>query len=165
MGKATKKPTTKPLRKTNAKQGTKKRSAYEFNARPAIEINATFRDTIGLTAKVASALASEKVNILAGTGYSASAMFRKAIFTLVVDNYAKAEKALEKIGADDIEKSSIILVDMAHKIGALEMASRIIAKARINIYYVYATTSIGKTATCVFRTADDKNAIRLLNKA
>ena len=153
----------KPAIKTSQK--AKKIKTKMFNARPAIEISATFKDTMGLTAKVAAAVAAEKVNILAGSGYSASAMFRKAIFTLIVDDYAKAEKALEKIGAVDIEESSVVLVDMANKVGALEKASKIIAEAGINIYYFYATTSIGETATCLFKTADDKKTIRLLNNA
>jgi hypothetical protein len=160
MTKAIKKAPQKPETKTAAKHPRTKM----FSAKPAIEISATFKDTMGLTAKVAAAVAAEKVNIQAASGYSASAMFRKAIFTLIVDDYAKAEKALEKIGAVDIEESSVVLVDMANKVGALEKASKIIADAGINIYYFYATTSTGETATCLFKTADDKKTIRLLNK-
>jgi hypothetical protein len=172
MAKAAKKATRKKAKKTAAKKmtkvtakGARKPTATGFSARPAIEITATFPDRVGMTSKVAAAVAAENVNILAGTGYSSSGMRRNAIFTLIVDDFSKAEKALDKIGADDIQESSVVLVDMANKVGALERASRIIADAGINIYYFYATTSTGKTATCVFRTADDKETIRLLNKA
>jgi hypothetical protein len=120
---------------------------------------------VGLTAKVAAALARENVNILAGTGYSASGMRRKATFTLIVDDLMKAEKALDRIGADGIQDSSIIMVETANKVGALERISRIIADAGIMIYYFYSTTSSGKTATCVFKTADDKRAIKVLREA
>ena len=143
----------------------KKPAAPEFTAKEAIEITAAFPDTLGLTAKVAAALASENVNILAGTGYSASGMRRKAIFTLIVDNYAKAERALEKIGADDLHESSVIMVETPNKVGALERVSKIIANAGINIYYFYATTSSGKTATSVFKTADDRKTIKVLHNA
>ena len=51
-------------------------SGPKFTVTAAIEITATFPDTMGLTAKVAAALAAENVNILAGTGYSASGMRR-----------------------------------------------------------------------------------------
>lgn len=159
----TKKTSTKPAARATAT--VKKTEAHMFTARPGIEITATFQDTVGLTAKVAAAVAAENVNILAGTGYSASDMRRNAIFTLIVDDFSKAERALEKLGAYDIEQSSVILVDMPNKVGALERVSKIIADAGINIYYFYATTSTGKTATCVFRTADDKKTIRILNKA
>jgi hypothetical protein len=162
--KKAKKVAAKPSAKTVSKT-VKQSAAQEFSARPAIEISATFKDVVGLTSKVAAAVAAENVNILAGTGYSASAMFRKAVFTLIVDDFTKAEKALEKIGADDIDESSVVLVNMANKVGALERASKIIADAGINIYYFYATTSTGRTATCVFKTADDKKTIRILNKA
>ena len=144
---------------------TKKASAPAYTVRPAKEITATFIDSMGLTAKVAAALAAANVNILAGTGYSASGTRRKATFTLIVNDLVKAEKALEKIGADDIQDSSIIMVETANKVGALEKISRAIAEAGINIYYFYSTTSSGKTATCVFKTADDKKTIKVLSKA
>ncbi len=105
------------------------------------------------------------MNILTGTGYSASGARHKATFTLIVDDLAKAEKALDKIGADDIQDSSVISVETENKIGALERISRIISNAGINIYYVYSTTTSGKTASCVFKTADDKQAIKVLHKA
>jgi len=150
---------------SKAATAAKKPSSPSFIARTAKEITATFSDSIGLTAKVAAALAKENVNILAGTGYSASGMRRKAIFTLIVDDLAKAEKALDRIGADDIQDSSIIMVETANKVGALERISRIISAAGIMIYYFYSTTSSGKTATCVFKTADDKKAIKVLKEA
>ncbi|MGC2064286.1 MAG: hypothetical protein WA610_15050 [Thermodesulfovibrionales bacterium] len=171
MAKATKNQPPKKTGTTVAKPGakkapeSKKAAAPAFTARPGKEITATFIDSMGLTAKVAAALAAANVNILAGTGYSASGTRRKATFTLIVDDLVKAEKALEKIGADDIQDSSIIMVETANKVGALEKISRAIAEAGINIYYFYSTTSSGKTATCVFKTADDKKTIKVLSKA
>jgi len=171
MAKATKnqpqKMTKTPVAKPAAKKSTvtKKAATPSFTARPAKEITATFIDSMGLTAKVAAALAAANVNILAGTGYSASGTRRKATFTLIVNDLVKAERALEKIGADDIQDSSVIMVETANKVGALEKISGAIADAGINIYYFYSTTSSGKTATCVFKTADDKKAIKVLSKA
>jgi hypothetical protein len=152
-------------KKATSKAAPKKAAIAAFTAKEAKEITATFTDTVGLTSKVAAAVAAENVNILAGTGYSASGPRRKATFNLIVDNVARAEKALEKIGADDIQESSVILVEMANKVGALERISKLIADAGINIYYFYSTTSSGKTATCVIRTADDKKTIRVLQQA
>jgi len=150
---------------SKAATAAKKPSSPSFIARTAKEITATFSDSIGLTAKVAAALAKENVNILAGTGYSASGMRRKATFTLIVDNLEKAERALERIGADEIQDSMVILVETENKVGALEKISKTIADAGINIYYFYSTTSSGKTATCVFKTADDQKAIKVLRNA
>jgi hypothetical protein len=67
--------TAKPARKVVA--AAKKLLAPAFSAKTAKEITATFVDSMGLTAKVAAALATEDVNILAGTGYSASGTRRK----------------------------------------------------------------------------------------
>ncbi len=142
-----------------------KRTVSEYSAEAAIEITATFNDTIGLTAKVASAVAAENVNILAATGTSASSLRRNATFTLIVDDFAKAERALESIGAEEITESSIIMVETLNKVGALERIAKIIADAGINIYYFYATTSSGKTATSVIKTADDRKAIKVLRAA
>jgi hypothetical protein len=167
MAKAAKK-ATKPSpakRVVKTARAAKKRTQSEFTAKSAKEITATFHDSIGLTAKVAAAVAKEKVNILAATGHSASGMRKNATFTLIVDDFAKAEKALDKIGAEDIHESSIVMVETPNKVGALERVARLIGDAGIDIYYFYATTSSGKTATSVFKTADDKKAIKVLREA
>jgi hypothetical protein len=176
MAKAAKKASskkTKPVKKSgtvakkivaNAASAPKK-GALGFTARTAKEITATFRDSIGLTAKVAAAVAAARVNILAATGYSASGMRRNATFNLVVDDFVKAEKALDRIGAEDIHESSIIMVETPNKVGALQRVAKIIADANIDIYYFYATTSSGKTATSVIKTANDKKAIKALQEA
>jgi hypothetical protein len=158
-GKAVARPNTKAVR------ATKKRGEGEFTAKTGIEITATFQDAIGLTARLAAAVAAENVNILAATGYSASSERRNATFTLVVDDFTKAERALERIGAEEIHESSIIMVETPNKPGSLERIAKIIADAGINIYYFYATTSSGKTATSVIKTADDKKAIQALQLA
>lgn len=153
--------TSRPAEKT----ARKKRGAPAFTARTAKEITAMFPDCMGLTAKVSAALADENVNILAGTGYCASGLRRKATFNLIVDDLVKAERALDRIGAEEIHESSVIMVEMANKVGALERISKTIADAGINIYYFYSTTSSGKTATCVIKTADDKKTIKVLREA
>lgn len=160
MAKAATKKTSKKVSSV-AKKGKKS----SFTAWIAKEITATILDGVGMTANVAAALAAENVNILAGTGYSASGFRRMATFTLIVDDLVKAEKALDDLGADDIQNQSVIMVETANRPGALEQVSRIIADAGIAIYYFYATTSSGKTATSVFKTADDKKAIKVLSKA
>lgn len=155
----------KKTSKKSSSRKTGKIAAPAFTAKAAKEITATILDGVGMTAKIAAALARENVNILAGTGYSASGFRRMATFTLIVDDIPKAEKALDCIGADNIQNQSIIMVETENRPGALERISSIIAKAGIAIYYFYSTTSSGKTATCVIKTADDKKAIKVLSKA
>jgi hypothetical protein len=171
MAKARKKATRKIVKKAVVKRAVKsapvakKSGTSEYTVRTAVEITATFTDTIGLTAKVAAVVAAENVNILAATGYSASSLRRNATFTLVVDDFTRAARALERIGAEEIHESSILMVETPNKVGALERVAKLIADAGINIYYFYATTSTGKTATSVIKTADDAKAIKVLRNA
>ena len=165
MAKPVKKAEPPAAKKAAARPAAKKQTMPSYTVSTAKEITATFSDSMGLTAKVARAVAAENVNILAGTGYSASGMRRKATFTLIVDDLAKAERALERIGAEEIHESSVIIVEMANKVGALERISSLIADAGINIYYFYSTTSCAKTATCVIKTEDDRKTIKILQKA
>lgn len=159
-----KKPVKKAVAKKVAAPASRKRTA-EFTVRTGIEITAMFPDTMGLTAKVAEAVAGENVNILAATGYSASGLRELATFTLVVDNFAKAERALLRIGANEIHESSVLLVETPNQVGALERITKLIAGAGINIFYFYATTSKGATATTVMKTADDAKTVKVLQKA
>ena len=161
--KTVKRRAAKPAARTVA--APRKRATAEFAVKIGTEITAMFPDTIGLTAKVAAAVAGEKVNILAATGYSASGLREKATFTLVVDDYARAERALERIGANEIHESTVLLVETPNQVGALERIAKLIADAGINIYYFYATTSAGATAMTVMKTADDKKAIKALQAA
>lgn len=161
-----KKSETAPARRTvTARAAAPKRGAAEFSVKTGMEITAMFPDTIGLTAKVAETVAAENVNILAATGYSASGFREKATFTLVVDDYSRAEQALQRIGANEIHQSTVLLVETPNRVGALERIAKLIADAGINIFYFYATTSSGDTATTVMKTADDAKAIKVLKKA
>jgi hypothetical protein len=164
--KAAKKKTVRaPVKRAvKAPPSGRKRTA-EFTVKIGTEITAMFPDTVGLTAQVAAAVAGENVNILAATGYSASGLREKATFTLVVDDYARAEQALQRIGANEIHESTVLLVETPNKVGALERIANLIADAGINIYYFYATTSSGATATTVMKTADDAKAIKVLKGA
>jgi len=173
MAKAAKKKAVKKkaAKKTAKKKGMPQRKAAapaarkrkaEFTVTTGMEITAMFPDTIGLTAKVAEAVAGENVNILAATGYSASGLREQATFTLVVDDYPRAEQALQRIGANEIHESTVLLVETPNQVGALERIAKAISDAGINIFYFYATTSSGDTATTVMKTADDKKAIKVL---
>jgi hypothetical protein len=55
-------------------------------------------------------------------------------------------------------------VETENKVGGLERIAKLISDAGIMIYYFYSTTSTGKMASCVIRTADDRKAIKVLQK-
>lgn len=114
----------------------------------------------GLLSEVSSAIAGAKVNVTAICAYE---MGQTAYFVMNVDSNAKAKKALAAIGAD-VREEDVVVVEMPNRIGELEKVARKIADAGINIEYVYGTTSTGKTSTCIFKTADNKKVIRVVNK-
>ncbi len=114
----------------------------------------------GLLADVTAAISAAKVNILALCAYETE---NNAYFTMAVDNTAKARRALAKLdikpGVEDA-----VAVEMPNRVGQLQKVSRMIADAGINIDYVYGTTSKGRTSTCIFKTANDKKAIKVINQ-
>lgn len=114
----------------------------------------------GLLNEVTSAIANAKVNITAICAYE---MGETAYFVMNVDSNAKAKKALSGIGAD-VKEEDVVVVEMPNKVGELEKVAKRIAEAGINIEYVYGTTSTGKTSACIFKTADNRKTIRVINK-
>lgn len=106
--------------------------------------------------EVTSAIANAKVNI---TAICVNEMGETAYFVMNVDSNAKAKKALPGIGAD-VKEEDLVVLEMPNKVGELEK----VAEAGINIEYVYGTTSTGKTSACIFKTADNRKSIRVINK-
>lgn len=141
--------------KTNIKEET-----TMAKARKAKEISFTIANKVGLLSEVTTAIAGAKVNIAAICAY---AMESSAYFMLTTDSNAKAKKALAPLGVA-IEEKDVVEVEVPNKPGELQKVAKKIAGAGIDIEYMYATAGAGKTATCVFETADDKKAIKVINK-
>jgi hypothetical protein len=120
----------------------------------------TLPNKVGLLSEVSSTLAQAKVNINAICAYE---MEDKAIFMLAADSNVRATKALAPLGAE-IKEEEVVAVDMPNRPGELEKVAKKLAEAGININLIYGTTGSGKTSTCFFKTADNKKAIRLINK-
>ena len=129
-------------------------------ARKVKEIGLTMANKVGLLLEVTAAVAKAKVNITAICAY---AMENSAYFMLTSDGHAKAKKVLASLGAQ-VEEKDVVEVEMPNKPGELEKVAKRIADAGIDIEYMYGTARVGKTATCVFKTADDKKAIKVINK-
>jgi hypothetical protein len=129
-------------------------------ARKVKEISFTMADKVGLLSGVTTAIAKAKVNITAICAY---AMENSATFMLTTDSNAKAKKALAPLGVA-VEEADVVEVEMPNKSGELQKVARKIADGGIDIEYMYATAGKGKTATCIFKTADDVKAIKVINK-
>jgi hypothetical protein len=124
------------------------------------EIHFEMTNRVGLLSGVTGVLAEAKVNIAAICAYE---MEKKGYFMLTVDSNAKARRALGTLGAK-IEESDAVSVEVPNRVGELEKVARKIGDAGIDIEYIYATVGTGETATCIFKTADDKKAIKVINR-
>jgi hypothetical protein len=125
-------------------------------ARKVKEISFSMPDKVGLLSEVTTAIAGAKVNITAICAY---AMDNDAYFMLTTDSNAKAKKALAPLGVT-IEEGDVVEIEVPNKAGELQRVAKRLADAGIDVEYMYATAAPGKTATCVFKTADDKKAIK-----
>lgn len=117
-------------------------------------------DRIGLLVDISTAIAGAKVNINAICAY---AMEDKAYFMMISDSNAKAKKALAPFGVE-VKEEDVVAVEMPNKVGELRKVAKKIADSGINIHYMYGTAGAGKTSICVFKTSDDKQAIKMINK-
>lgn len=117
-------------------------------------------DRAGLLSEITSVIARAKVNITALCAYG---MEGKAYCMMTTESNAKAKKALSPLGVE-IEEEEVVAVDMPNRVGELQKVAKRIADAGININYMYGTTAAGKSSTCIFSTADDKKAIKAINK-
>ena len=129
-------------------------------ARKVREISLTIPNKVGLLSEVTGAIARAKVNIAAICAYG---MENTAYFMLTTDSNAKAKKALAPLGVG-IEERDVVEVEVPDKPGELQKVAKKIADAGIDIEYMYATASPGKTEACLFMTSDNKKAIKVINK-
>lgn len=120
----------------------------------------TLPNRAGLLSAVSTALAGAKVNINVITAYE---MDKKAHFMLAIDQNAKAKKALAKLKIK-AKDDDVISVEMSNRVGELQKVAEKISDAGININYMYGTIGSGRSAICVFKTSDDRKAIRVINK-
>jgi hypothetical protein len=129
-------------------------------ARKAKEISFTMPNKAGLLSEVSRAIAGAGVNITAICAY---AMGDTAYFMLTTASNVKAKKALVPLSVA-VEERDVVEVELLNRPGELQKVAKRIANAGIDIEYMYATAGAGKSTTCVFKTADDKNTIKVINK-
>jgi hypothetical protein len=81
---------------------------------------------------------------------------------IVTDNNAKAKKVISQMGAE-VKEEEVIAVEMPNRVGQMRQAAKQISDAGVDIHYVYGSPVRGKM-TVIFKTADDKRALKALNK-
>lgn len=124
------------------------------------QLSFTMPNKTGLLSEITTAVAGTKANINAICAYEQD---KRAYFLLITDSNAKAKKPLDKLKIKAKEED-VVVVEMPNKIGELQKVSEKISDAGININYLYGTTGTGRSSVCVFKTSDNRKAIRAINK-
>ncbi|MGO9377850.1 MAG: hypothetical protein ACLPN1_02245 [Dissulfurispiraceae bacterium] len=124
------------------------------------QLNIEIPNSMGLLAAVGTALSKAKVNIEALCAYG---MGGTAYFMLIIDNPSMGRKALATLGGK-VSVDDVIIVEIPNKTGAIEKVAGKIAAAGIDITYIYGTAGSCRNPLCVIKTADDKKALKALNK-
>lgn len=115
----------------------------------------------GILADICATLTAARINVLA---LSVVDTVDHAVVRLVVDKAGPAIHLLEGRGLLVVE-NDVLTIDLPHRPGALGEVARRLAHARVNIEYLYATTTPGqKRATVVLRTSDNARARKALAK-
>ncbi len=121
------------------------------------QLTVLVNDVPGSLARMAQALAAQKVNITAMMGVGNESL---SPIRLLVDNPARAKKALRSAGLQATEED-VLVVPLANKPGSLAGIAAKLASANINILYAYATGGSGGKTNCVMAVSDIARASRL----
>ena len=128
------------------------------NASKAKQINLTLSNKVGTLAKVSSIFSGAKVNIKAICARGDS---RRAYISIRADSHAKAKNALIK--ADyTVTEDDVILVEMSNRPGQMQKVAERLADSDVNIKFNYGSAGSGRTSFCVFKTDNDRKAMRLI---
>ena len=127
-------------------------------ASKAKQINLTLPNEVGTLASLSSVTSGAKVNITAICAWGDK---EKAYFYMVVDRHIKVKNALTK-AKFTVADEDVILVEMLNKPGEMQKVAEKIADAGIDILYTYGSAGSGRTSFCVFKTDNDKKAIKLI---
>jgi hypothetical protein len=117
-------------------------------------------NNVGLLMEITEALAKAKINVEAICAYAWEEL--NASFMVVTDNNTKAKNVLSRMGAK-VELEDVIALEVPNKVGELHKATKKIAFAGIDIYYLYGSPAKGKM-TLILKTENDKKALKALAK-
>ncbi len=113
----------------------------------------------GVLAQVAKSLGKAKVNIVAMTMMDSS---DHGVLRMVVDDADKVRKVFKK-DHDYWTETDVLVMQLHNEPGVLATVSGELAKAHINISYAYTSGGApGGRTTCVFKIADMKKGMKLL---
>lgn len=129
------------------------------NAYKAKQLVVVTKNKIGMGAAVFGALRKAKVNVIANCCYE---MGKDAHFWIIVEDVARAKSAVQKAGYK-VKTLDVIVAELPNRAGALAKLLEIVAAAKVNVNYSYASAAGGKALVVLMTNADSK-AIRTINK-
>lgn len=115
-------------------------------------------DRPGMLGEIASALGAKRVNLRA---VHAGNEGGQGVVRVVVDKLALAKKVLAARGWQPDEEE-ILEVELADRPGALGEVAKLLGDARVNITYVFVSTTGGRKATAFLGVSDMNAALRAL---
>jgi hypothetical protein len=116
----------------------------------------------GVLAQVTSALAKEKINLIAVTLVDSQ---EHGVLRLVPESATNARTVLQKLNLPMTE-TDVLCIDLPNNPGALADVATQLGMAHININYAYVTSGApGGRTTGVFKVADQTKATHVLKKA
>ncbi len=114
----------------------------------------------GMLARVCDALSTADINIYAIT---TSDTVDHVVIRMVVSNPRKAMLIFEEHGTLVVE-DEVLMVDGDNKPGTLARLTDKLAKAKVNVEYLYSTTHPGiKKGLIIIRVSNVKKALKVLN--
>lgn len=123
------------------------------------QLSFSLPNRIGLLSELSSFLTAAKINIEAICAYG---MGDEGVFMIVTDNNTKAKKVISQMGAE-VTAEDVIAAEMPNRVGQLRQVAKQISDAGVDIQYIYGSPVRAKM-TVIVKTADDKKALKALNK-
>ncbi|MBU1168086.1 MAG: ACT domain-containing protein [Proteobacteria bacterium] len=125
-----------------------------------IQISIFLENTGGRIAEATSILADAGINIRA---MSLADTTDFGVLRLIVSDVDKAEKALKDQGFA-VGKTNVVAVQVEDKPGGLNRILQVLAKAEINVEYIYAFLRDSDQAIMIFRFDNTDNALKILQE-
>ncbi len=116
----------------------------------------------GTFAKVGYVFANAGINIISMSAYGEG---NKGYVWIVTENNQRSVDELRRLGYT-VQENDVVLVEVENRPGTFAPIARILGDAHINIDNCYFTTQPtgGGTSLCVFHTANNRQALALLQQ-
>lgn len=127
------------------------------------ELAISANNRVGLLADISRMLADRGVNIESALGYESG---KTAKLMIVTSANLSIVNELKKKKYKSVKESEVIIVGLDNKPGALKVVTTELKNAKIDIKYLYVTSSSspGEGSRMVVQTSDNEEAMAILSK-